>query len=102
MRNKLEVERVAFRLERDSYMEIDKVLACFPDERANFGRLACISMWFDGNGTAWFDTFDECDLGYYRDNTKPLKDVEMATRCVKALETRYGEKFRIVKRIMWR
>lgn len=102
MQNKVKVERVAFRLERDSYMEIDKVLACFPDERANFGRLACISMWFDENDTAWFDTFDECDLCYYRDNTRLLKDMEMANKCLKALEIRYDQKFRIVKRIMWR
>ena len=94
-------ERVAFRLEFDPYMKVDKVLACFPDEETNPGRLACLSMWFDGNGNVWFEPWGDCVITYYWE-CKPLKDVDLAQKCKEALETRYDCKLRIVKRIMWR
>lgn len=101
MSNKMETSRVIFRKEYDPYMEIDKVLAVFPDDEANAGRVVCVPMWFDGNGKCWFESCCECTLTYYW-STKPLKDADLAERCKVALETRYGEKYRVMQKIMWR
>lgn len=103
MSNKMEVERVAMRREYDPYMGIEKVLCIFPDDKANFGRLCYTVMWFDGNGTAWFEPYGECSYEYYL-STKPLKDLEMVDKCIKALETRYSTeaeqvKFKFVRKI---
>lgn len=99
--NKWKPERVVFRIEHDPYMEIDKVLAVFPDDEANRGRICFVPMWFDGHGTAWFDPYGEMAIQYYW-STKPLKDMEMAEKCKKALEDRYGGEFRVMQKIMWK
>lgn len=99
--NKWKPERVIFRIEHDPYMKIDKVLAVFPDDEANPGRVGCVPMWFDGNGTAWFDNYCESTIQYYW-STKPLKDKELAEKCKNALEARYGGQFRVMQKIMWR
>ena len=103
MQNKVEIERVAMRIEYDPFMEIEKVMCVFPDDRACFGRLCCLTMWFDGHGTAWFEPYMECDYNYYL-SLKPLKDVEMIDRCIKALEARYSTKeapakFKFIRKI---
>lgn len=96
--NKWEPERVCMRREYDPFMEIEKVMCVFPDDRANLGRLCYVVMWFDGHGTAWFESYGECDYYYYL-SLKPLKDVEMVDKCIKALEDRYGGKFKVVQKI---
>lgn len=99
--NKWEPEHVVMRREYDPFMEIEKVLCVFPDDRANPGKLCYVVMWFDGHGTAWFEPYGECDYYYYL-HLKPLKDMEMAEKCKKALEDRYGGKFKVMQKIMWR
>ena len=106
MPDKMEVERVIMRREYDPFMEIEKVMCVFPDDRATFGRLCCQTMWFDGNGKAWFESCCECDYSYYL-SLKPLRDVELITKCIEALEARYSEedwpvKFKYVQRIIYR
>lgn len=96
--NKWEPERVVMRREYDPFMEIEKVLCVFPDDRANPGKLCYVVMWFDGHGTAWFEPYGECDYYYYL-HLKPLKDVEMVEKCKAALEARYGGKFKVVQKI---
>ena len=97
----MELERVIFRREYDTYMKMWKVLCVFPDSEANPGRIECQSMYFDGHGTAWFEPFTECTIPYYW-STKPLKDKELAEKCKAELETRYDCKFRVMQKIMWR
>ena len=94
-------ERIVLRLEYDPYMEMEKIMVCYPEEEALFGRLCCQAMWFDGNGTAWFEACDECDIEYYW-KTKPLKDKVLADKCKNALEARYEQKFRVMQKIMWK
>ena len=103
MPDKIEVERVAMRREYDPFMEIEKVMCVFPDDRVNLGRLCYVVMWFDGHGTAWFEPYGECSYGYYL-STKPLHDMEMVDRCIKALEARYSTeaepvKFKFIQKI---
>ena len=105
MQNRVEVERVAMRIEYDPFMEIEKVMCVFPDDRANLGRLCYVVMWFDGNGKVWFEPYAECDYNYYL-SLKPLKDMEMVNKCIKALEARYlteaPARFKYVQKIVRR
>ena len=98
MPDKMEVERVVMRREYDPFMEIEKVMCIFPDDRANLGRLCYVIVWFDGHGTAWFEPYGECTYTYYL-SLKPLKDVKMVEKCKAALEERYGGKFKVVQKV---
>lgn len=98
MKKEIKSERVIFRLEYDPYMEMEKVMACFPDDETLFGRIGSITMWFDSYDEAVFESYDEADLGYYYDKTKPLKDKALAEKCKDALEARFETKFRIVRK----
>ena len=90
-------ERLILRTEYDPFREAGNVLACFPDDEVNPGRIAAVPMYFRFD-MVWFEPFTEVNMDYYYRSTKPLKDVELAERCKKALEKRYGMEFKIVIR----
>ena len=103
----MKMERVCFRIEHDPYMDIDVILAVFPDDEANRGRFVFLPMWFNNYGQITFGCHDEMDIMYYWNCTKPLKDDKLAKRCVEMLEAYektedYELHFRIVKRIIRR
>lgn len=90
-------ERLILRTEHDPYREAETILACFPDDEANLGRIAAVPMYFRFD-MVWFEPYTEVNMDYYYGSTKPLKDAELAERCKMELEKRYGGKFKIVIR----
>lgn len=103
----METERVCFRVENDEYSGRKNILACYPDDPANIGRLCFVCLWYDIYGTMHIGTHDEMDIQYYWNNTKPLKDDKLAYDCARRLEAYYKTKdydphFHIVKRIVRR
>lgn len=90
-------ERLILRVDYDPYREAETILACFPDDEANLGRICAVPMYFRFD-RAWFEPFTEISLDYYYGSTKPLKDAELAERCKVELEKRYSVEFKIVIR----
>ena len=90
-------ERLILRTEYDPYREAETILACFPDDEVNSGRIAAVPMYFRFD-MAWFEPYTEISLDYYYGSTKHLKDAELAERCKRALERRYGDEYRSVYR----
>lgn len=109
MSNKMEMERVIFRRCYDPYMKMEMILAVFPDDEANPGRLVFLPMYFNGNETR-FECTNEMTYWYYLEDTKPLKDKELAEKCKVELEQfyrnssggNYTPKFRVMQKIMRR
>lgn len=99
------MERVIFRIEKSPYDSHEHYLAVFPDTPANAGRYACVSFYFgsDSRGDyAIFEPFCECDTWYYYRTKRVPKNTPVAERCLKAIETRYGESYRVMEKIMRR
>lgn len=89
-------ERVIFRMEKDKYNARDNILACFPDEEANPGRIACTPFFFSG-GEPIFEPHCEVDDVYYYTKTKSVKKASnVAIVCQMAIEKYYGCKFDVV------
>ena len=101
MRNKVEVERLILRTEYDPYLEMETILACFPDDPANPGRIAAVPMRFM-HDMVFFDCYTEVNMDYYYESAKPLKDEMLAEKCKMELEKRYSATFKIVQKIMRR
>lgn len=102
----MEMERVIFRREYDPYMKMEKVLACFPDDIANPGRIGSVTMYFQHDMT-FFEPYNEVSLDWYYGSTKPLKDAELAEKCKLELEkyyrrVTYKPRFKIVQKIIRR
>ena len=103
----METERICFRVENDLCAGRKNILACFPDDPANTGRLCFVSMWHDHYGILRIGTHDEMDIQYYWNCTSPLKDDKLAELYARILEDYYKTlvykpHFRIVKRIVRR
>lgn len=88
-----EAERVIFRKEHDPYMDIDKVLACFPDDEVNPGRIGAVSCWTDKNGRFWVDPYDEIDLSYYYKQKIIHKNDPIAREIKDKLEYAFSYKY---------
>ena len=101
MRNKVEAERLILRTEYNPDLEMETLLACFPDDPANAGRIAAVPMYFKFD-LVFFDCYTEVNMNYYYGNTRPLKDEVLAEKCRMELEKRYNAKFKIVQKIMRR
>ena len=94
------MNRVTLRIERDDYKHCNTILACFPDDRANLGRIACVPLYFaDCYGVVFFEAYTEVGMEYYY-STRPLTDEAIIRMCLMELEKRYNERFRIVKKII--
>lgn len=90
-------ERLILRTEYDPFREAGNVLACFPDDEVNPGRIAAVPMYFRFD-MVYFEPYTEVDDYYYLAKTKPLRDEELAKRCKMELEKRYDVEFKIVVR----
>ena len=90
-------ERLILRTEYDPYREAETILACFPDVKSCYGKIAAIPMYFKFD-MVWFEPYTEVSMDYYYESTKPLKDAELAERCKMELEKRYDTEFKIVVR----
>ena len=97
MKKEIKSERLILRTEYDPYREAETILACFPDDKANPGRIAAVPMFFIFDEVL-FEPYTEVNMDYYYGSTKPLKDAELAEHCKRALEKRYGEEYRIAYR----
>lgn len=90
-------ERLILRTEYDPYREAETILACFPDVKVGYGKIAAIPMYFRFD-MVWFEPYTEINMDYYYGSTKPLRDEELAKRCKMELEKRYDEEYRIAIR----
>ena len=100
MRNKVEVERLILRTEYNPYLEMETLLACFPDDPANAGRIAAVPMYFNSSmDMAFFDCYTEVNMDYYYGNTKPLKDEVLAEKCRMELESVIVQSLRSYRRL---
>ena len=88
------MERVIFRMERDLYNARDNILACWPDDPHNPGRIACTPFFFH-NGKAIFEPYCEADDGYYYKTKIIRKNTPMAARALAAIEEYYGGPFKV-------
>ena len=96
----MEPEKVIFRYEWNPETRRGTCLACFPDDPANPGRIACLPMDFNGD-SAVFEPFCEVSLDYYYKRTRILhKGSSAAIKCKEAIEKYYGHSFRVVEKIM--
>ena len=103
MSNKMEVERVIFRREWNEYLEAETLLAVFPDDDALPGRVGCVPFYFMDDGSViWYEPYNEMVMEYYYADTKPVKDMKVVERCLRALAGRYGGEFKAVQKIMRR
>lgn len=58
------MEKVIFREDYDEYRDIHGYLALFPDDAANFGRIAGVFFWINDYGDVYFESFEEYDRSY--------------------------------------
>ena len=99
------MERVIFRIEKCHWDTDVHYMAVFPDTPANAGRYACVSFYFgdDEKGDyAVFEPFCECDRWYYLKTKRIPKNTELSARCLKAIEAKYGESFKVMEKITGR
>lgn len=94
------MERVIFRTECDEYVSGPKYLACFPDDEANPGQIACVPFFFDGYGNVRFEPYCEIGLAYYYQQTSIVhKTSQESEKLLSAIERYYDTKFKMVEKI---
>ena len=91
------MERVIFRMERDKYNARDNILACWPDDPHNLGRIARTPFFFQ-NGKAIFEPYCEAADEYYYQTKIIHKNTPVAARALAAVEEYYGAKFKVCER----
>ena len=96
----MKAERVIFRTEWNEYLDKDTLLAVFPDDDANLGRICYVPFYFLGDETIWYEPYGEMAVDYYYRNTKPVKDAELIGKCIQALTVRYGGKYQSMQKII--
>ena len=119
-----QAERVIFRKEKNPYAQSIKCanrkrlepneetlatpeyiyLAIFPDDPANPGKVAYVPFFFDGHGTAWFESYGEADWFYVVEKTRIIhKSNPLAEKLLQAVTEYYSTevpaKFRIVEKL---
>ena len=120
----IQPERVIFRMEKNPYVQSVKCtnrkslepyeetlcnpeyiyLAIFPDDPANPGRVAYVPFFFDGHGTAWFESCGEADWFYCLEKTRIIhKSNPLAEKLLQAVTEYYSTdvpaKFRMVEKM---
>ena len=93
-------ERVVFRRDYDPYANRETYLACFPDDEANWGNIACVPIFF--NYGAWHEPYTEIPYEYFYSKPIIRKTDPIVDSLVKALEKFYEGNYKVVERIMVR
>ncbi len=97
---KAKKERVVFRKDKDPYMNIEKILAVFPDDDRRIGTVAYVPFYFDGYGRAVFEPYGEMALSYYYHKTSPVKKTSPEIGMFKyALKEQFGTDFDVRERL---
>ena len=93
------MDRVVFRMEKDKYRGGDSILAIFPDDPANPGRYGVLPFFYR-NGRPVFEPYCEADRSYLLNCKIIHKNTPVAERALATVEEYYGERYRIMERIM--
>ena len=95
-------EPVIFRKEYDPYRKDWGYLAIFPEDEANFGRMACVSFHKDLYDRWSFEPFTEVDTFYLLRQKIVHKNDPIVPELVSALKGMYGGEYRVMERVQYK
>lgn len=93
-------EKIIVRREYNRYMNRWGYLVGFPEEKANPGRINCVSCYCDAFGQWRFECTSEADLKYFRNRKLVHKNTADANAVKSAIEQLFDDEFEVVEKII--
>lgn len=96
------MEKVIFREDYDEYKDVHGYVAVLPQQPANRGRVVAIFFYFEDDGRAWFDSFDEWDINYVLSKKIVHKWDPRIPMLVEAMSNQFDMQFVVVERLQYK